>query len=153
MSFETFIAFNHQNYYVMDFDEITPPCDPIKVQSNEVFCSPVNPVESMPYTDGSDASSFHIIPSRMHANLDSTDEDHYSSPIECMYTKAFEHVNSGSQGVLLEAPQLPFKKSKLSYDSYILAMYINPSDQQYYKKWITKDSNCLLNRIWLFFAG
>jgi len=106
------------------------------MELHEVFCYPVDPVKPR-----QDATVIHEYPfgnvqNQMHPN--DAEDDQCSDSFERMYTKSFDPVISDSQGVLLEAPELPLKKSRQRFDSYKLGTYIDLENGQYYKKGITR---------------
>jgi len=137
MSFDAFQKFNEQNFFVHNDMEFSEQNSSMPMEQTEVLlCSPTTP-----QTAGGPCYTYDISRHVNNVEASLSEDDSYDAAIERMYNAAFEHATSNSQGVLLEAPSLTYKKYKHRYDSFMLATYINPANGQYFKKWISKDQS------------
>jgi hypothetical protein len=142
ISVNAFISFSRQYYVIVDCTSYdTHEAVLMAAQSHgrefhtDLVC----------YTSTNDSYGVIVPSETIGISSDSVDGDKqelsYLESIDEMYDICFELADSGGQGIRLEPPQMPFKKCKQRYDSFMPATLMDPVSQETYSRWLSKEQH------------
>jgi hypothetical protein len=153
MSYEAFEAFNKACYVSLDLSENTSEDAEVHdgIIPKAIICCTVSNFGGQTTTTTRPTSDT-LCAAREEFEVVNPYECDYGDDalvdlIDDMYNKSFDVVDAGGQGALLEAPTMPYTKSKRLYDSFMKAVHIDPATGEAYNRWLSKEQAVVVRQL------